>query len=762
MSSATALNLVIETQLTSLDDTDCHASAWEQAITSKSDSKINPWGGRGKGGRGLSRRTVQPFDIVVPSVYLEYVGDTNVSTKGKPKSLLQDTTLKLLSKKVYALVGRNGCGKSTLLRRINGKKIPGFPMHLNTCYIPQEVFGFGFDDSNLDHQKTATDVVLDYGRDAILESMKSSQDRLEELEKEMDGLDLESEDDSARVEIICEEMSALDDAISQQQEQSDVNEQGDKEFRAAEALAYFEINEELRHVPLKELSGGQRKKVMLACALYHNPDVLMLDEPTNHLDVLGMVRLRQLILDCTSRNNTTVVVVSHDMDLINDVATDVIHFTNMQKLDYYPGNYNDFVGLKAQHDMCKIRQNATLEKQRTAMIQTIDNLKKATAGKRGDPKKKKALESRKKKLERHGIERDENGHRFTAQNAGTGIREGSINSLPASERNKYSHSQLLQRQETKVAPVPDKEVQFKFRDTTCTWGGEPLIMAMDVGHGYGVQSSQENDPSNEEKRNDESSSNNETTTATSIRKKRGMLFDCVDLCINEKSRHCILGANSSGKSTLLKVLAGVVSPPLEGTVQRAHGVQVCYYRQHVADEIIASALSLSTSNNNTSSSKSCGNQRQQQKMTTALSYLIQTFPTKTEQELRGELTAFGLSPKQATTNISFLSGGERCRLCLVVLMLRNPQVLILDEPTNHLDTESVEALAHGLRHWNGTVLMVTHDANFIRSVGSGEDDVNCWVLMEEEGKLRKVEGKGESGIDVYLKAVVRSLGDINT
>jgi ATP-binding cassette subfamily F protein 3 len=150
-------------------------------------------------------------------------------------------------------------------------------------------------------------------------------------------------------------------------------------------------------------------------------------------------------------------------------------------------------------------------------------------------------------------------------------------------------------------------------------------------------------------------------------------------------------------------------------------VNVGYFDQHVVDELIES---------------------QSDRATTALSLLTERFPKKSEQDIRGELTAFGLSPKQALTNIKFLSGGERSRLCLATLMLGNPQVLIMDEPTSHLDVESVEALVYGLKKWNGTLIMVSHDANFIRSL-----DGNCYVIIKEEGKIRRIPG----GIDSYLK-----------
>ena len=121
-----------------------------------------------------------------------------------------------------------------------------------------------------------------------------------------------------------------------------------------------------------------------------------------------------------SNRGSTVVLVSHDVDLINDVATNVIHFYN-QSLAYYPGNYRDFLRYKRQNDLHTLRENAALEKKRDSLMQTIDNLKKQPVPKRGGAKKKgRAIESAKKKLEKQGLTRDEKGHRWSAQTAGSG------------------------------------------------------------------------------------------------------------------------------------------------------------------------------------------------------------------------------------------------------------------------------------------------------------------------------------------------------
>lgn len=258
-----------------------------------------------------------------------------------------------------------------------------------------------------------------------------------------------------------------------------------------------------------------------------------------------------------------------------------------------------------------------------------------------------------------------------------------------------------------------------FRNTTCTWG-EPLITALEVGHAHKSTQQTEEEGTQPTIRNPSNESH------FVITKKPGFLFDCVDVCIKEGHTYCLLGSNAAGKSTLLRLLAKK-EEPVEGSIHHAHNVQVAYFGQETMDQLLEDA----------SPSHDRGG-------VTALSYLASAFPRKTEQELRAELTNFGLSPAQATTNVRFLSGGERCRLCLATLMLENPQVFCLDNPTTNLDVESVDALICGLQQWNGTVVMASHDTNFIRSL-----EAECAVLVEEEGKLRRVEGTVDDYVRVF-------------
>eukprot|EP00980_Cylindrotheca_fusiformis_P026221 scaffold15515_cov117-Cylindrotheca_fusiformis.AAC.2 len=618
----------------SLDATDCYASVWEQILANQKDCDdlSNPcrtglWGGRGKGGRGLGRRTVQPNNVVVNNVRLQYLmGDT----------FLEGATIKLLHKHVYALIGKNSCGKSTLLQRMHEQKIPGWSIAWSTIYIPPEL-----PTSML--SKSPLDVILHYYNDAHERSNVAYQAKVEELEEKLDELNVDEEQDE--MERICEQIALLEE--EQSLDQSFVEQQ------AKEALHDFGISDSMT-CRCQALSRGQRKRVLLSVALVCSfSNILLLDEPTDHLDVLGLIQLRRLI----EMSPTTVVLVAHDVDLINDVATDIIDM-DFKRLSYYPGNYDSYRLMKEQQEMHEIKQSVALEKKREKLKSTLQNLKEKPIPRRGGAKKKaKAVCSQRKKLNKHeSLEK--------AANA-------SVNIPP---RKGLTPSQRLKLAET-MKVVPAKEIQFVFPEVNCVWG-EPLITAMDVGHGFGFSDARASHSVSVTVRE-------ELVDEFKIVRKDGYLFDYVGVCVEEGSRNCILGPTASGKSTLLKILAKQLNP-IEGNVHHVSGLRVGYFDHDVVD-IMTGSMSTST---------------------TALEYLTELSPNKTEQELRGHLSAFGLSPTtQAKTPVCFFSGGEKCRFVLATIMLENPPVLCLDNPTSNLDVQSVQALRFLGVSFNG---LVTH------------------------------------------------------
>ncbi|MBC3492466.1 ABC-F family ATP-binding cassette domain-containing protein [Pseudomonas taiwanensis] len=171
----------------------------------------------------------------------------------------------------------------------------------------------------------------------------------------------------------------------------------------------------------------------------------------------------------------------------------------------------------------------------------------------------------------------------------------------------------------------------------------------------------------------------------------------------------ILGANGKGKSTLIKTLAEQL-PAVAGTVTRGKGLVVGYFAQHELEILNADETPLSQM----FALASCQN------------------PVK-EQEIRNYLGTFNISGAMLTERIGRLSGGEKARLVLAMIVWQKPNLLLLDEPTNHLDIATREALALALNQFDGTVILVSHDRALLRLVCD-----EFWLV--NEGRVEPFEG----------------------
>lgn len=318
-------------------------------------------------------------------------------------SLFLELRLLLLqSLKVTATtINRNGVGKSTLLRRIAAHKIPGFPLHISPILVPQEVFSC--------NELSPVQFLIRHHEAIKGQSKKGNEASISSLEEKIDNLDTEADDYEEQMEDLCNRIADLED--------TDENEENEIIMeRAHAALEFFGVPQSSFDTPTAQLSGGILKKIALASILMEKQQLILLDEPTCHIDVDGILQLRRIISELLQAR-ATIVLISHDVDLMNDAATHVIHFHN-HKLEYYKGNYHDFVKYRTEAVKNQIRQAGALEKQRTSMVNTIDNLKQKAKGTESRAAKKKldrTIESKKKKLERHGVEKNELGHRRTDQ-----------------------------------------------------------------------------------------------------------------------------------------------------------------------------------------------------------------------------------------------------------------------------------------------------------------------------------------------------------
>ena len=150
----------------------------------------------------------------------------------------------------------------------------------------------------------------------------------------------------------------------------------------------------------------------------------------------------------------------------------------------------------------------------------------------------------------------------------------------------------------------------------------------------------------------------------------------------------VLGVNGAGKSTLIKLIAGEIEP-FGGECVRAPTLRIGYFAQHQMDILDSEA--------------------------TPLQHLARLAPDAREQMLRNYLAQFGFSGSRVNENIAPFSGGEKARLALSLILWHKPNLLVLDEPSNHLDVETREALTRALAEYEGSLLLVSHDRQLLRT-----------------------------------------------
>jgi ATPase subunit of ABC transporter with duplicated ATPase domains len=169
------------------------------------------------------------------------------------------------------------------------------------------------------------------------------------------------------------------------------------------------------------------------------------------------------------------------------------------------------------------------------------------------------------------------------------------------------------------------------------------------------------------------------------------IYDGLDLLIRRRERWCVMGVNGAGKSTLLKLIAGEGKPD-GGEVTVGASVKLGYFAQHSMELLDAKK--------------------------TVFESLQAAFPLASIGSLRTLAGAFGFSGDDADKSCRVLSGGEKARLVLALMLFDPPNFLVLDEPTNHLDMATKEMLVNALSDFDGTMLFVSHDRQFLRALSN--------------------------------------------
>ncbi|CAH2248383.1 ATP-binding cassette sub-family F member 3 [Pelobates cultripes] len=504
--------------------------------------------------------------------------------------LLTGAELHLAAGRRYGLVGRNGLGKTTLLKMLASRNLR-VPSHISILHVEQEVAG---DDTPALQSVLECDTL----RESLLHEEKMLNSRISAGKG--DG------SESTRLSEIYSKLEEIE---------------ADKApARASVILAGLGFRHTMQQQLTKEFSGGWRMRLALARALFGRPDLLLLDEPTNMLDVRAIVWLEDYLQTWPS----TILVVSHDRNFLNAVATDIVHL-HSQRLEGYRGNFESFLKTKEERLKNQQREFEAQQQYREHIQVFIDRF-------RYNANRASQVQSKLKLLEK----------------------------LP------------------ELKPVDkESEVVLRFPDGFEKFS-PPILQLDEVDFWYSSDQP---------------------------------IFKKLSVSADLDSRICVVGENGAGKSTMLKLLMGELSP-VQGIRQGHRNLKIGYFSQHHVDQ-----LDMNIS---------------------AVELLAKRFPGKTEEEYRHQLGSYGISGELAVRSVASLSGGQKSRVAFAQMTMPCPNFYILDEPTNHLDMETIEALGKALNKFRGGVILVSHDERFIRLVCQ-----ELWVC--ENGGVTRIDG----GFDEY-------------
>ena len=292
---------------------------------------------------------------------------TNVGLRFGDKELFKDVNLKFTKGNCYGIIGANGAGKSTFLKILAGD------IEANTGSVSI---------TEKERMSVLRQDHFKYEEDTVLNVVIMGHARLYEIMQEKDALYMKpdfSEEDGIKAAELEGEFAELDG--------------WDAENNAERLLMGLGITKDLHYKQMKELTGGEKVKVLLAQALFGKPEILIMDEPTNHLDFQSINWLNNFIMDL---EDSIVIVVSHDRHFLNQICTNIVD-VDFGKIQMYVGNY-DFWYESSQLALQLAKdQNKKAEEK-------IAQLKEFIARFSSNASKAKQATSRKKQLEKIQVE----------------------------------------------------------------------------------------------------------------------------------------------------------------------------------------------------------------------------------------------------------------------------------------------------------------------------------------------------------------------
>ena len=295
------------------------------------------------------------------------ISANNVTLRIGKKTLFEDVNIKFVEGQCYGLIGANGAGKSTFLKILTGQLEPSKG---DVTITPGQRLSFLEQDQSK------------YDEQVVLDTVIQGNARLYEIMKEKEALYAKpdfSEEDGMKASELETEFAEMDG--------------WEAESDAATLLNGLGIDTEYHYSVMKDLPGAMKVKVLLARALFGNPDILLLDEPTNHLDLDAISWLEEFLINF----DNTVIVVSHDRYFLNKVCTQIADI-DYAKIQLYAGNYDFWVESSA----LIVKQMKEANKKKEEKIKELQEfIQKFSA----NASKAKQATSRKRALEK--IELDE-------------------------------------------------------------------------------------------------------------------------------------------------------------------------------------------------------------------------------------------------------------------------------------------------------------------------------------------------------------------
>ena len=506
-----------------------------------------------------------------------------ISKRYGDRELFSNLTLGVAQGDKVALIARNGSGKSTLLKIISGKESADEGRVVLRSGVR---VGMLDQDIKFDNELTV--------HDAMMNTDLPSLNAIREYEK---ALEINDPDQLHKAITVMDHLNAWD-----------------IESQIHEMIGRLKLEDPQKKV--KELSGGQIKRLALAQLLISEPDLMILDEPTNHLD-LEMIEWLESYLD---KKNNTLIMVTHDRYFLEVICNEIIEL-DQKKLYTYKGNYSYYLEKKAERE----------EVQKITTGKQVSFLRKEVEWIRRQPKARGTKS--KSRIDKYsdiksGINRDKDGEM------------GQLN--------------------VKFPRLGTKILEFH-------------------------------------------------KVAKSFDNK--VLFEDFNYVYQRGEKVGLVGPNGSGKTTLVKMILSQLEPD-KGKIVVGETLSIGHFSQ---DGL---------------------NVRDDKRVIEVVRDIAEYIQLEKGHKLTAAqlLERFMFDRKVQWQYVSTLSGGEKKRLYLLTILMRNPNFLILDEPTNDLDVYTLTVLENYLESFSGGLLVISHDRYFMDKL------IDHLFVFDGKGNIRDFPG----------------------